>query len=134
MAFNSIDGHGHRNRHQRRIVSAIQRSEGKDVRKDAAKAKRQRKQDRLVEQALARIIHFYNQPVHLNDPDGAYISDEIDGKRQIIVAGALKASVDHYVKATSAFLKKPMRLISEKPMEIAGGSGRPFLVLVMELG
>ena len=129
MAFNSIDGHGHRNRHQRRIVSAIQRSEGKDVRKDAAKAKRQRKQDRLVEQALARIIHFYNQPVYLNDPDGAYISDEIDGKRQIIVAGDLKATVDQYVKATGIFLKTPLRLVSSMTMQ---QQERPFLSLILE--
>ena len=131
MGFhNNIDAPG--NRHARRAVAVIQRKEGADGRLAAAEAKRQRRMGREFGRSLGKTIVFYNQPVHLNDPDGAYISAEIDGKRQVIVAGELKATVDHYVKATGAFLKKPMRLVSEKPMEIAGGSDRPFLVLVME--
>lgn len=137
MAFNSIDGHGPGNRHQRRIVKAIQRSDGKDVRKDAAEARRARRQARNLSRDLGHTIVFYALPsagVGLRDPDGAYLGKEINGRFQVVVAGPLKAEVQHYARAVSAFLKRSLRITAEAPLELPLGTERPFLSLTLEPG
>ena len=137
MAFNSIDGHGPRNRHQRRIVSAIQRAEGKDVRKAAAEARRAHRKARNLSRDLGKTIVFYALPangVGLRDPDGAYLGKEIDGRFQVVVAGPLKAEAQHYARAVSAFLNRPLRITAEGPLELPLGTERPFLSLTLEPG
>lgn len=129
MGFHkNIDAPG--NRRDRRAVAVIQRKAGAEGRIAAAQAKRQRRMAREFGRDLDKTIVFYNQPVSLQDPDGAYLSPAVDGQRQVIIAGEPKASIDHYVNATGVFLKTPMRLVSETPMTVF--SSRPFLSLVLE--
>jgi hypothetical protein len=132
----SIDARG--NRHQRRIVAAIQRTEGKEGRLAAAQTKRQRRMAREFERGLGKTIVFYKRApdgVRTSDPDGAYLWQQ-GGRWQMIVIGELKASIDHYVKALGVFLKNPMRLVSSEPLPLSEGvlSDRPFLSMILEPG
>lgn len=130
MAFQNIDAPG--NRHNRRAVAVIQRKAGAEGRIAAAQAKRQRKMARSFKKDLDRTIYFYDMPqggVTIADPEGAYLNKvEIGNKRQVIVSGSLKASVDHYVKAIGLFLNTPMRLIGHEPLP--GSDGKISSIIV----
>src|ERR1700743_1614005 len=104
MAFNNIDAPG--NRRDRRAVAAIQRLTGSASRKAAAQEKRMRKAAKQFERDMARTIVFFAAPVlgvHKDDPDGAYIKQgdttDTKGQYQVVVAGKMKATTSHYVKA-----------------------------------
>lgn len=133
MAFNNIDAPGEGNRRARRAVAVIQRKAGAEGRKAAAQAKRQRKMARSFERDLGKTIVFYAMPewgfVSSDDPDGAYLSDERNGQRQIIVSGELRASVDHYVNAINLFLKASHRLVESRKIVPAA---KPFTSIIVE--
>ena len=138
MAFNNIDAPGAHNRHNRRAVAAIQRKAGAESRLAAAQAKRQRKMARSFGRTLDRTITFYGMPIEgvmVRDPDGAYLDmTEINGQRQIVIAGPFKASLDHYVKAIGIFLKHEIKLVSSEELPLAEGviSDRIFTQIIVE--
>jgi hypothetical protein len=138
MAFNNIDAPGEGNRRARRAVAVIQRKAGADGRLAAAQAKRQRKMARSFERDLDRTIVFYAMPlggVSARDPDGAYLNPTpVLDLIQVVIAGPLKASIDHYVKAVGAFLKVPMRFASTEELPLAPNavSDRVFISLIVE--
>lgn len=139
MAFNSIDAPGLGNRRDRRAVAAIQRRHGAAGRREAAKQKRMRKAAKQFENDLKRTIVFYAQPergfVAAEDPDGAYLMAIKMGKlRQVVVAGDLKVSVDHYVKAIGLFLKATARLHYYEDMVTEPHVTRKFTSIVVEVG
>lgn len=108
---------------------------GKKGRIAAAEAKRQRRMAKAFKKDLDRTILFYAWPergfVASEDPDGAYLSIEKGGQRQVIVAGKLKAPIETYVKAVGVFLKTPAALISESSLDHT--NGRPFRSLIIEV-
>jgi hypothetical protein len=139
MAFNNIDAPGgYKNRRDRRVVAAIQRKAGAEGRQAAAQAKRQRKMARQFEHNLGKTIVFYAMPIDgvtQRDPDGVYLNPTpVNGQRQIVVAGAFKASIDHYVNAVGTFLKRKMRLVSSEELPLAENvlSDRIFTSIVVE--
>jgi hypothetical protein len=135
MAFTNIDAPG--NRHNRRVVSAIQRSSGKEARLAAAQAKRMHKMARQFERDLNRTIVFYAQPergfVAAEDPDGAYLMEPRGDRRQIIVVGDFRAQADHYVKAASIFLKQKVTLLSLDAIWTEPHVTRKFTSILVEV-
>lgn len=142
MPFNNIDSPG--NRRDRRAVAALQRANGAADRKAAAQEKRQRKAAREFERMLDRTIVFFATPeggVRTYDPDGAYLSKgfgAMEGKYQIIVAGKMKATAAHYVKAISTFVKSPVKLVSNELMEVVIPAdqlwdGKEFRSIIVEV-
>lgn len=138
MVFKNIDAPGEGNRRARRAVAVIQRKSGADGRLAAAKDKRQRKMARQFEKNLGRTIVVYAMPVggvNTHDPDGVYLNQvTVNGRRQIVVAGPLKASLDHYVKAIGEFLKTPLRLVECEELPLLEGvlSDRRFASIIVE--
>lgn len=132
MGFNNIDSPG--NRHDRRMVAAIQRRHGAEARIEAAKQKRMRKAARQFERDIDRTIAFFAMPkdgINLFDPEGAYVKqgtaqNGTAGQYQVIVVGKMKARADHYVKAVGAFIKQKVKLISNELMEIAVPSNQKW--------
>jgi hypothetical protein len=138
MAFNNIDAPGEGNRRARRAVAVIQRKAGAEGRLAAAKSKRQRKMARSFEKDLGKTILFYAMPIDgvtLRDPDGAYLNPTpVKGQRQLVIAGAFKVSLDHYVNAIGLFLKTKFKLISseELPLMENALSDRIFTSIIVE--
>lgn len=136
MVFNNIDAPGEGNRRARRAVAVIQRKAGAERRNTAAQVKRQRKMAHQFSRNLGKTIVFYDMHgggVSVRDPDGAYLNPGIiDGRRQIVIAGPLKASIEHYVKAIGIFLKRPMRLTIALEMDAPPGTDRIFTSMIVE--
>jgi thiamine pyrophosphokinase len=135
MAFTNIDTPG--NRHNRRVVAAIQRSSGKETRLAAAQEKRMRRAAKQFERDLDRTIVFYAQPergfVAAEDPDGAYLMEPRGDRRQIIVAGDFGRRSDHYVNAVSVFLKQKVTLLSVDAIRTEPHITRKFTSILVEV-
>jgi hypothetical protein len=138
VGFSNIDAPGPMNRRDRRAVAAIQRRHGAEARLAAAKEKRMRKAAKQFENDLKRTIHFYAQPdrgfVAAEDPDGAYLMEiKMGGMRQVVVAGDLKASPEHYAKAIGVFLKAEASLVSAEEMQTPPHVARKFTSIIVEV-
>lgn len=132
---------------QRRAVTAIQHLQGSADRKAAAQAKRDRKKaKRAGGDSVIVFSLFPKGGAASDDPDGAYVQGGVGfdgGRYQIVVVGPLKATVQDYCRALSAWLQKPMRLVSCEtllPPDDAEGRqryeqrGGLFLSIILEPG
>lgn len=99
-------------------VRAMQRLHGADDRKDAAKAKRERKAAR---RAAPSAILFYPWPIDgviVDDPEGAYAQGPNGaGEYQVVVIGALKGTYDDYAVAVSKWTGLRLRVEETFPLD-----------------